>query len=452
MRLKPLPRARPKVFADQYELVSADAIEQATVARAFTVCAVIYLAIIAVEAPVRYFLYQHGHDNLIVLRDGLIIGPLAVLFAFHAMRLKLHPAYPIFGMLTAFHALVLIGNTGSLIGAASGVKIVVNILFGFFARSALLSPRKGIARFLFLIWVVMVVAVCLDKFLLTFPWVGMKTVVGGLDVNVSKDWEVTDELARRAAGFARSSISGATLLPPITFVLMCMTRRWPHRAALALLGVGTVILTTQKGSIIASALVALILLLPLERAARPLRLSFLAVTAMAICLPVVAAGLHMAHGAGVFSTESLMLRVSYTWPEAWDWILRHQMLVFGVGLGGIGGPQRFYALASFNPADNIFVLLYAYFGIFAFVYIGAVGYLVWRRVTGSSERVLPALAILTFLVGYGAVLSIIEDQSASLFIGTAIGVLWQETQKPRLSRLAILRATLLGPRHAARAG
>jgi hypothetical protein len=103
------------------------------------------------------------------------------------------------------------------------------------------------------------------------------------------------------------------------------------------------------------------------------------------------------------------------------------MLLFGVGLGGIGGPQRLYALDSFNPADNIIVLMYAYFGVFAFIYVGLTAFLTCRPVVGKVERVIPAVAIIAFSFGYGTVLSILEDQAIPLFMGGAIAVLLKET-------------------------
>src|SRR5271154_3615603 len=47
----------------------------------FVAASVVYLGIYALEAPVRYALYVAGKDNFILLRDGLIIGPLALLIA-----------------------------------------------------------------------------------------------------------------------------------------------------------------------------------------------------------------------------------------------------------------------------------------------------------------------------------------------------------------------------------
>jgi hypothetical protein len=393
----------------------------------FVAAAICYLTVYALEAPVRYALYVSGKDNLILLRDGFILGSLSLLFAAYALRLRIHPAFLVFGTLMAFHGLVLIGTIGSFSAAAYGVKILINLLFGFFLAGLLIQPSNRALKFLVLIWCITILGVCLDKFVMTFPWTGIKTIVGDLNVDVSHDWEIQDPVARRVAGFTRSSISVAAFLPPLTIVLMSRVRHWLFRASIATVAFAAVALTTQKGSIIAFAPIAAILCLPAEHRLKLLRIACIGFMVSAVALPFLVMNLHMAHGTGVFSTQSVYLRIAYTWPQAWQWIMHHSMLIFGVGLGGIGGPQRLYAPSNFNPADNIFLLLFAYFGAFAILYLLTICYLVLRRVTGSQERVVTATAIVAFIFGYGAVLSIIEDQSGALFLGAALGVLWRET-------------------------
>lgn len=392
----------------------------------FTFCCCCYLAVYSLEAPVRYLLYLVGKDSLILSRDGLMILPILALFVAQAMRLRLQGVFVVSGVLLAFHGLVLIGTVGSLSGAAYGAKVLMNLLFGFFVASILVAPGPRLYRFLILLWVIVLVGACLDKFVMTFPWTGMKTMVGDLNVDVSRDWQIQDPLARRVAGFTRSSIAVANVMPCLAIVLLCGIRQFWLRVLVALLSVGTVFLTTQKGALIAFTPIAGILCLEGGRLLR-LRLCYICFLLLAMGLPLLTLGLHLSHGAGVFSTESFYLRIAYTWPEAIHWIERHQMLWFGVGLGGIGGPQRLYAPDNFNPADNLFVLLYGYFGVFAILYTAFISYLALRPVTGLKERVEPALALLAFIVGYGAVLSVVEDQSSSLFLGAALGVLWRET-------------------------
>ncbi|MBU6506943.1 MAG: hypothetical protein KGQ82_05530 [Alphaproteobacteria bacterium] len=395
----------------------------------FVFCTAAYIGIYAFEAPLRYVLYLCGKDNYIFLRDALILGPLAVLLAAQALRLRIHPAYFVFGALIVFHGLVLMGTIGDAIAVAYAMKIVANVLCGFFLASLLVSPGKKLLTFMVVIWCVALIGLCLDKFFVTFPWTGIKTIIGNLNVDVSKNWEIQDPLARRVAGFARSSISAAILVPLLGIVIMSHVRTWRLRVVVGAASCAAVFLTTQKGSILALIPVLAILCLPPSR--RPALLRFCCIVFMVACvaLPLVTLGLYFAHGTGVFSTQSIFLRIADTWPDAWQWILHHQMLVFGVGLGGIGGPQRLYAINSFNPADNFFILMYAYFGAFAVLYLLFICGLVLRPVIGSKERATAATAVLAFLLGYGTVLSLVEDQLAALFLGAAIGALWRETHR-----------------------
>lgn len=421
--------ARKRALHNSVTATDLGNIDSRGLAWLFVFCTSAYIGIYAFEAPLRYLLYLGGKDNYIFLRDALILGPLAVLLAAQAMRLRIHAAYFVFGALIVFHGLVLMGTIGDAIAVAYAMKIVANVLFGFFLASLLISPGKKLLTFMVIIWCVAVIGLCLDKFFVTFPWTGIKTVIGNLNVDVSKDWEIQDPFARRVAGFARSSISAAILVPLLGIVIMSRLRTWRLRVLVAAMSCAAVFLTTQKGSILALVPVAAILCLPSSR--WPALLRFCCVVFMVACvaLPLITLGLYFAHGTGVFSTQSIFLRVAYTWPDAWQWILHHQMLVFGVGLGGIGGPQRLYAINSFNPADNFFILMYAYFGAFAVLYLLFICSLALRPVIGSKERATAAIAVLAFLLGYGTVLSLVEDQIAALFLGAAIGVLWRETRR-----------------------
>jgi hypothetical protein len=413
---------------DDHDGLYGSNIDRNWLAALFVGSALIYLSIYSVEAPLRWGLFLAGKDSMIFLRDTLMIAPPLLLLISQAFRLKLHPVFIISFAVIVFHGLVLLGTVGSITGVVYGAKILMNLLFGFFVAGLLIAPGKKTFRYLVVLWLVIVVGVCIEKFGFTFPWTGISTVIGGLNVDVSHDWQIDDPLTRRVAGFTRSSIAVAAILPCLTIVLLCRIKHRLIQAAIAVLGIGGVFLTTQKGSLIALIPIALILCLASERKLFRLRVAFLFFLALAIALPLLVPGLHMEHGEGVFSTQSLYLRVAYTWPEAWQWILHHQMLGLGVGLGGIGGPQRLYALNAFNPADNLIILLYAYFGVFAILYGALLCVITLRPVTGSLERVIPAVAIVAFAFGYGAVLSVVEDQSASLFLGAAIGVIWRETR------------------------
>ena len=83
----------------------------------FSLCAVSYLLIYAFEGVIRYGLYNVGHDDAILLRDGLVMLPLAVLFATQAFRLRVHPAFFVFACIIGLHGLIATLNLGTAVPA-----------------------------------------------------------------------------------------------------------------------------------------------------------------------------------------------------------------------------------------------------------------------------------------------------------------------------------------------
>jgi hypothetical protein len=404
----------------------------------FSLCAFTYLVIYAFEGVIRYGLYNVGLDNAILLRDGLVIGPTVILLAAQAFRLHIHPAYGIFAAIITLHGAMAYFNLGTAVPAIYGTKLLINVLFGFIAARQLTQPGRGVLWLLGLIWLASMVGVVLDKYVYTMPWMGMETHIGGIAVDVSRGWDIDSGFEKRAAGFSRSSISAAMLLPTLALIIAPRLRSWLLRAVMLALTVGAVLLTTQKGALVAIAAVSVILCAPAWSRYRLLALACLAFALLDVALPLVTAGMLVPDTGGVFSFSSFGMRIMLTWPEAWHWILHNEVFPFGVGLGGIGGAQRFYAPNSFNPSDNFFVFLYANFGLMSLVYLG------WAACQGlrvpadfrsgnvrsgdTHSGAIVALGLLAFNFGYGAALSMLEDQMSALFIGAAVGMLWQLRQ------------------------
>jgi hypothetical protein len=400
-----------------------------TMQRLFNVAAVVYILIYAFEGVVRYGLYNAGHDDAILLRDLLLVMPLGLLFIAQALRGRLHPAFAVFAAAAALHGAIAIFNLGSYVPAIYGAKLLINLLFGFLAAREILNPGPRTLSIFVLIWVASITGVVLDKFLYTFPWTGLETHIGGIQVDVSRGWDIEDSFDKRAAGFTRSSISAAMLLPILATIIAPKVRNVVLRFLMLASTVAAVLLTTQKGSVIAIAAVTVILCAPRWSWYALLSVACLMFALLDIALPVLSAGLLMPQSAGVFSFASFAMRITLTWPEAWTWIANHNVFPFGVGLGGIGGAQRFYAADFFNPSDNLFVYLYANFGVLGVAYLGWVAALGPRVPRIARPEALQALAVLAFILGYGAALSILEDQMAALFVAAAAGMLWQLRQE-----------------------
>jgi hypothetical protein len=425
-----------------------------TMQRLFTVSAIVYVLIYACEGAVRYGLYNVGHDDAILLRDLLVVLPLALLFATQALRGHIHPAFAAFAGIVALHGAIATFNLGTYVPAVYGAKLLVNVLFGFLAGRQLVRPDRRTLTIFALIWLITITGVALDKFVYTFPWTGLSTHVGGIQVDVSRGWDIEDTFEKRAAGFSRSSISAAMLLPVLAAILAPRIRSFVIRFVMLALTVGGVFLTTQKGSVVAIAAVAFILCLPKWSRYSLLSFACMAFALLDVALPLVTSGLLMPQSGGVFSFGSFAMRIALTWPEAWQWIANHDVFPFGVGLGGIGGAQRFYAADFFNPSDNFFVYLYANFGLLSLIYIAWATSLAPRLPRPARDDAIGALGVLAFMFGYGAALSILEDQIAALFLGAAVGMLWHARQKALGGTWSnpYRGATVLRPRPAAMPG
>jgi len=394
----------------------------------FSMCAVVYLLIYAFEGVVRYGLYNIGASGAILLRDGLILAPLLLLLTAQACRTRVHPAFFAFGAIVALHGLVITANFHTLFPAIYGAMLLVNVLFGFIAARSLVLPGRRVVLLLGAVWVISVIGIVLDKFFVTFPWTGIETHIGGISVDVSRGWDISDGIAKRAAGFTRSSISAAMMLPTIALVIALRMRSYLLRMLMLLMTVGVVFMTTQKGSVAAIAVVTLILATPGIMRYRLLCWAALGFAILDVALPIFTAGLLINDNGGVFSFASFAMRITGTWPDAWRWIANNNLFPFGVGLGGIGGAQRFYAQDFFNPSDNLFIFLYANFGVLSFFYLGWALWQAWHQPLETRSIAITPLAILVFNLGYGAALSMLEDQVSQLFFGASVGMLWMLRQ------------------------
>ena len=131
--------------------------------RLFTLCAVAYLLIYAFEGVIRYGLYSVGANSVILLRDGLILGPLLILLVAQACRTRVHPAYFVFAAIVGLHGIISTLNFHTALPAIYGAMLMVNVLFGFIAARVLVLPSRKVVLLLGTVWGISVVVVVLDK-------------------------------------------------------------------------------------------------------------------------------------------------------------------------------------------------------------------------------------------------------------------------------------------------
>lgn len=380
---------------------------------------IIYFVFYAFEGVIRYGFHLLGADQLIFLRDILLIVPLIGIFVHQLSKRQVHPAYWAYFFIVILHGAVMMVNIGNIMPVLYTAKMLMTIVVGALAVDMFFQPTKRFIGFLLVVWLATFVGVGLDKYVVEMPWMGLETVIGDVKVEISRDWQISGE-EKRAAGFMRSSINAATIMPLIAIMLMFNLSRMWLRIVVA---VGTLVIlfwTTQKGPIVGYLLVLGCLVFMPKRPLNSLRLGYFIAMVAAVLFPVVLAGYNIDHSGGVFSFSSFNDRLVQMWPDAWKWIERHNAFPFGVGLGGISGAQRLFAPDEVNAADNLFILMYAFFGMMSFVYLGLLSWWVIKLDHPSERATHQAMAMLVYIFGYGIVISIIEDQMATLFLGAAI--------------------------------
>ena len=396
-----------------------------------SIAVAVYLVFYAFEGPIRYGFHLIGADALIFLRDVLLIIPLLGIFILQLVRRQLHPAFIIFIGIIVLHGLVFIFNIGSPAVVAYCVKILMTVLVGALCAQFLLNPGRKMLWLLLFLWAANWTGIVVDKYFVELPWVGLHASIGDVEVEVSRDWQISGE-DKRAAGLTRSSINAATIEPLLALVLIFSLRNIPLRLGVALLTIPALYWTTQKGSLLAYLITLGLIALYPKRPIPLLRLGLFFMIILCVALPVLLSGASMPRAEGVFSMSSFYLRIEAMWPNAWLWIHAHEIFPFGVGLGGIGGAQRLYAPTEVNAADNIFILLYAYFGAMSFIYLGVIMAMAMKVKNDNIPSVTAAMAILVFLFGYGCVITFLEDQAASLFFGAALACIGHDISRNRL--------------------
>jgi hypothetical protein len=398
----------------------------------------IYFTVYAFEGPVRYGLNLLGADQLIFVRDAVLLLPVLLLGAQQFLQRRVHPAYLVYIFVVLLHGLVLMLNIGSFAAVGYGAKMLLTMLVGAVIAPVLLQPRKPLLMYVGVLWVSIFIGVLLDKYFVSFPWVGLTTIIGDVQVDISKDWDMEGD-AKRAGGFLRSSIHAATVAPLFALMLVVHLKRWWLRILIALATVFVINLTTQKGALLAYVIVIAVLACVPKRPIPALRLGLIVFTILAVALPLALPGYHMDEaGAGGFSNMSFNLRVEMMWPKAWEWISHRGTFPFGVGLGGISGAQLLYAKEWFNAADNLYVFMYASFGMMSVVYLGL---MLWGALRVPNQGTVAdkhALSILLFIMVYGCVLSMLEDQMASLFLGAALCWVGYDSKRQRQSDAGLI--------------
>lgn len=320
------------------------------------------------SGALRFYFSQMGLTEVIYIPK--VICVLAVISKIAS--LKIRKFWPLIILALSF-----------LIGLFNGATIA-NIGFSFFAYCPFIfgvlygkyiefNPKK----FYYIIWtcfILSILGIYLDS-TTDLAWKGFSYVIGDVEIQGNREWWSLG--VDRIAGFSRLSASLAIMISIFAIYIHVFLRSTIIRLLLIAVTLYSIVLTTNKTAIIAY-LIGLSIYFIL-RYHRKVRIIFYLIIAIGVILPLVGvflqysidvSGLDSVAKAILFSFDD---RLTNTWPNFHNIILKNNGLLWGTGLGTVGSAITTFPIksltimgVSLGVADNTALYLYGIFGIFGF--------------------------------------------------------------------------------------
>lgn len=401
----------------------------------------VYLTYISFEGLFRYFFVSIG------LQMGTYFSLPFVVISGGWWILRSIRIYPSVGlpvlMLGLVHLLVGILLSPDIRQPLLGIRMLMLVFSGAAAIPFLLRQTPGMSRFLGIIFILSVVGVAINAVGGRMPWNTVEISVGNLSLTgagVDYDGDGT----YRAAGFSRDHqiVSGI-----VTGLCLVFLSRWRNRwYSLLLLAVTlwTVYTANAKTNIVTLLLIApMVVVLRGQARGVALKLLLVLVTLLSFAMPIILTGTHYAMPNMSSNLYSFIDRIDNTWPEAWRAVSQDGMGMLGLGIGGVGTPQRLFGTHDFYIIDSSILYIWGWFGLPGMVYF-LVLVLVLLRCRSDDPSRHAYLACSVYGVAYCSTMGFIEDPISSLFfcgpaLACAVGDLSEPLSKIGKGSLALIK-------------
>lgn len=268
--------------------------------------------------------------------------------------------------------------TANWIQPLFGVFVLLPLLFAILAEPAFYRLGERIVPYAAALWFCAAFGLIYNYLVKDVPWSALNYQLAGVEVTATRAW--TTFGIRRAAGFSRASFDVATQLLFLALPWVILGRR-KVIAVVAWLATGVlIVLTTTKTQV--GVYLFMTLMLPLTGVGGGMPKLKRMIT---ICTPVVIVlvgiglpvsslfidyQLNLNSYVSQFLLASFDARLTSTWPLGFSLVFDHGSAILGRGIGGVGMPQKYFEPLLYSPADNLYLYLYAAFGVIGLLIVG----------------------------------------------------------------------------------
>lgn len=385
----------------------------------------VYVIAYFFEAPLRYSLFKYGIEQTIYIRDGVLVLIIFVSLPRHVTP-KVDPLFLLVAYALVCHLLVGFFYLPYPMQALFGMKLYLPILLGIVIYPLLRDRHRTVTGFALVLFLATVGGVFGDYYV-RYPWEGFTYLFDGTEIPGSYVWW---QYGRpRLAGFTRASFDAAINTLAVALIVVIRTRNWALRFAVWITAGLAIALTTSKGVVLAHVVITVVFALEMAglRRWRFLQRSLIPITALIVIAPLASVALSLLHvrfdRTGWINTRylsSYFERLEDMWPRAFSLVAEHGDYLFGRGLGGIGTPQILYEPLLHNAADNIFVMMYATFGLASLLYLGYfVGKALLLDLSKETDLLFGTYVVFTLV--YGLTTGVFDNAIMGVLIGSALG-------------------------------
>lgn len=383
--------------------------------------AMFYLFTNLVESPIRFALDAVGGVALIYLRDAVLILMLGAVLGAGFLKGNINRSLFFTLVLLAFFTMVAAVYVANALQILFSLKIILPFLAGLILYQELFSDKRRLTKYMWFFFGIVISGVYINVFF-AFPWAGTVNKIGGVEIIGSLNQNTIG--LNRITGFARTNFEAASHAILLTVYLAIFARGKVISFILWSAAGCAIVLTITKGIVVVYAILSLFFVANAiaPRLHKLYKWLLIVPIGVMVLFPLLMSELEIdkSDNVQVLLYASFADRIVNGWAPVFENVWTNGNMFVGRGVGGTGAGEFYFASDKYGSADNMFVYLYAWFGLFSLVLLVL---LFWKsqKLNILSRR--DDLCVFLWLVSimtYGISSVIIESAFFAFFFGLCV--------------------------------